>query len=76
LEEILNHTHVYDLFSEPENDEEVSLEICEEIGKFLIKSWAIALKETFPEKEFNISVSTEPVDYGPTITFYQSGQGV
>jgi hypothetical protein len=76
LEATLNHTHIYDLFSEPDNSEEVSLEICEEIGKYIVKSWAISLKETFPEKKFDINFSTEPDDYGPTITFSQSEQDI
>lgn len=76
LESTLNRTHVYDLFSESESSVEVNLEMCEEIGKYLAKSWASALKENFPEKKFDIRFSTEPNDYGPTITFYQSERDI
>lgn len=72
IEATLNHTHIYDLFSDSGDDAEVSLEIFEEIGKYIAKSWVIALKEAFPEKQFDIHFSSGPDDYGPTITFYQT----
>jgi len=72
LETTLNHTHIYDLFSESEENEDVSLEICDEIAKHIAKSWTNALKEAFPDKKFTVTLSTEPDDYGPTITFCQS----
>ncbi len=69
LEALINHLHVYDLFS---NDGENDLETYEYLGEVLVECWTCALKTKFPNLEFTVDYATEPEEYGPTITFYQS----
>lgn len=71
VESILNHTHVYDLFSKV-TDVPCDLEIAEYVGRVLQRSWECALRNAFPERSFVVEFWTEPDEYGPTVTFYQS----
>jgi hypothetical protein len=68
VEAFANHLHLYDLFfnSGYLSDDDVY----EYLGSMLKKSWMSALKEQFPGTKFNVIFSSEPDDYGPTITFH------
>ena len=70
LEALINHLHVYDLFTR--DDAENDLEVYEHLGEVLVECWTCALKTKFPDLEFTVDYATEPEEYGPTITFYQS----
>lgn len=69
-EEMVNHVHMYDLFpndSNPDADQGVAAYL----ASVLIRCWAAALREAFPDRDFEFSLATEPDDYGPTVTFWQ-----
>lgn len=69
IEKVINHVHIYDLFSNTEYDVEEF--IFEEVAKILAFSWRLCLDSFFKEKKFNVIYSNTDKDYGPTITFYQ-----
>lgn len=69
VESLLNHLHLYDLFS-MDNDENELLNI-EYSALMIMKFWKFSLEERYPNKVFEFKFSTEPDDYGPTITFFQ-----
>ena len=64
-EAMINHTHLYDLFSNSLS--EVSLEALEYLGTVLLCTWRSALASQFPARQFRLDLATEPDDYGPTI---------
>lgn len=69
-ERLVNHLHIYDLFSEDHPN--TSLEVEENLARTLVKSWSCAAKVQFPEVHFSFDFRTEPEAYGPTITFWQT----
>jgi len=84
-EALVNHVHIYDLFSTkstiriepPEGgpiifrDAIYSLELKEYLAQVLQVCWKHALMEAYPNRKFEFSYATEPDEYGPTITFWQ-----
>lgn len=73
LESLINHVHVYDLFPNSSSGL-VDLTAYEQVGRTLLKCWSCALSERFPDKQFKFVFSTEPDEYGPTLTFYQESR--
>jgi len=69
IESIINHIHIYDLFLNCET-EGFDITLLENLGQILLKCWGCALRELFPDKQFHFQYSTEPEEYGPTISFY------
>lgn len=67
VEKIINHQHVYDLFS---IDEEISDSSFETVAKLMSNTLHMALFCSFPERKFHVYVSNSEVDYGPTVGFY------
>jgi hypothetical protein len=77
IEQMLNHTHMYDLFMNSETvlnrptDSLYSPALYEYLAQTLVVCWKHALQETFPDKKFAFSYATDPDEYGPTISFWQ-----
>ena len=69
VEEIMNHTHLYDVFSGC--NDEVDDVVFEQLAELVSLSWRLVLKDKFPERKFSVEVSNSDQDYGPTVTFYQ-----
>jgi hypothetical protein len=69
VEAMLNHVHLWDLF-DPDG-EGVPNETMDELANIIAKCWLAALKDQFPERTFDVAVTGEPDDYGPTITVSQ-----
>jgi hypothetical protein len=67
---MVNHTHVYDLFPGT-GDEATDAALSAFLAHVLERTWACALREAYPEADFSIESHTDPLEYGPTITFYQ-----
>jgi hypothetical protein len=63
VEQVLNHLHLWDLFS----TDEVTESGFRHLGRTLALTWAAALAHQFPAREFNVVFSEDPDDYGPTV---------
>jgi hypothetical protein len=69
VERLMNHTHLYDLFSGCLED--VSDAIFLQLAEVLAVSWRLVLKDKFAEVDFSVNVTCSDRDYGPVVTFYQ-----
>lgn len=69
VEGVVNHTHLYDLFPQAEGDD--VLATYEQLASTMLRCWEAALTARFPAKHFRFSYETEPLAYGPTLTFWQ-----
>jgi hypothetical protein len=69
IEQMLNHTHVYDLFSGVSASTDPML--YEAVGRVMRSTWPCKLKAAYPDKEFDFYYGTEPTEYGPTLSFWQ-----
>jgi hypothetical protein len=69
IEGMVNHTHLYDLFPQAEGDD--VLAAYEQLAGILRRCWKAALAVRFPARHFHFSYETEPVAYGPTLSFHQ-----
>ncbi|WP_446436407.1 hypothetical protein [Pseudomonas sp. 1152_12] len=69
VEKIMNHTHLYDVFSGC--TDEVDDVVFEQLAETIALSWRLVLKDKFPERKFSVDVSNSDQDYGPTVTFFQ-----
>jgi hypothetical protein len=69
IEAVLNHRHVFDLFS---GSEQPSSELVRQLGRILKDMWSTKLRRDFPDREFVVSFPEEfDVDIdNPEITFY------
>jgi hypothetical protein len=72
VEALVNHVHIYDLFLNSPPDVKYDDRLYDYLGRILLLCWRHALHEAFPEKEFAFVYSTDPAEYGPTITFSQA----
>lgn len=69
LEKTINHIHVYDIFSNCEDD--VSDSTFEEIGKLLQSSWLNHFRQNYPSKAIVVDFVNNEKEYGPTLYVYQ-----
>lgn len=69
VESILNHIHMYDIFSG--SDQDISDSIFIQISKVLKFSWEVSLAKCFLDRKFIVETSFSDMEYGPTLTFYQ-----
>ncbi len=70
IESVINHVHLYVLFpADPEMGD--TDEPFVELGEILAACWSCALSKAFPERKFDVSVTNDEEDYGPTIHFMQ-----
>ncbi|WP_447754790.1 hypothetical protein [Pseudomonas nicosulfuronedens] len=73
VERILNHTHVYDIFSGcPDDVEEL---VFEQLSEAIAVSWRLILRDKFPSKDFIVEATSSEQQYGPIVTFFQGGRG-
>jgi hypothetical protein len=70
VEAMVNHVHVYDLFETSGAD--LDLAVYEQVGQTLLRCWTARVQTAFPARTFAFRYATEPDEYGPTITFFQS----
>ena len=66
IEAVANHLHLWDVFDP--DDEHVPPEALNHLAEVLGRTWRCALAEQFPDRRFEVEVSDEPYDYGPTVT--------
>lgn len=66
IESMINHVHVYDLFT---SDAEITECSFEAFARVLANTWDIALKSSFEDRKFEVVVQNAEQDYGPTVTF-------
>ncbi|MEO9898920.1 MAG: hypothetical protein ABJD13_10650 [Paracoccaceae bacterium] len=67
IENLINHTHVYDLFrSNSEFDERSFIELAD----LLATMWERALSIAFDDREFEVLATNSDQDYGPIVTFF------
>jgi hypothetical protein len=71
VEAVVNHLHIYDLFLNNDASAALELELLEYLAQVLLKCWAYALNEQFPDKYFEFTYASEPEEYGPVISFFQ-----
>lgn len=70
VEAVINHTHVYDLFETGATD--LDLAVYEQVGRVLFRCWRARVQAAFPNRTFTFEYATEPDEYGPTVSFFQS----
>lgn len=69
VEAMINHVHLYDLFS-PESEVEAEQDVLlVELGEILVRCWSAALAQAFPGRRFDVQLHNSGQDYGPTIVF-------
>lgn len=72
IEALINHIHIYDLFLNTDNStNHLPPLLLTQLGQIITHLWKLALKESFPDRKFEVIFTNEPEDYGPTVTFYQ-----
>jgi hypothetical protein len=62
IEGVLNHLHLWDVF-----DAEIEDAKLREMAEIIAGSWQAAARAAFPERDFDIGVSLDGGDYGPTV---------
>jgi hypothetical protein len=73
IERVMNHVHLWDVFGPTLADdaststEEAALE---ELGQLMRRTVTAALLDAFPRRKSEVVYSTDPDDYGPTVTFW------
>ena len=73
IEATINHLHLWDVIDP--DAEDVPPEAMRHLAAVLAKTWRAALREQWPDREFDVSITDEPDDYGPTITVARDRQG-
>lgn len=72
IEAMVNHIHLWDYLA-PKNDAERTA--LSEVAVRVSQMWRAALRAAFPGREFSISVTDDPDDYGPTVSFHSVNAG-
>ncbi|MGH8603178.1 MAG: hypothetical protein ACREXR_10515 [Gammaproteobacteria bacterium] len=67
VESVINHVHLWDVFY-PDEDE-LPDGTLEELARVMAKCWECALSEAYPSRAFEVRLSVEDEDYGPTVSF-------
>ena len=70
IERVLNEVHFYDLVDD--NFDDTQLPVLERAAIRLREAWCAALAGAFPGRRFTVEYSTEPDQYGPTVSFHQA----
>lgn len=68
LESVINHVHLFDVFSHSSGIEEV---VFVQLANVIALSWNMLLRDKFPDRNFCVEMSNIEQDYGPIITFFQ-----
>ncbi|WP_252091242.1 hypothetical protein [Pseudomonas sp. MWU13-3659] len=69
VERMLNHTHLYDVFSGCGSS--VNEAVFEQLSKVLAMSWRMVLKDRFPDRTFQVEAINSDQEYGPVVVFHQ-----
>ncbi|WP_225935533.1 hypothetical protein [Pseudomonas muyukensis] len=69
VEKMLNHTHLYDVFSGCGSS--VGEVVFEQLSNVLAMSWRMVLKERFPDRRFHVEATNSDQEYGPVVTFHE-----
>lgn len=67
VEKMINHQHVYDLFS---TDDEITEASFENVANLMAQTLRLALYGSFSDRHFNVYVSNTEQDYGPVVGFH------
>jgi hypothetical protein len=65
VEAVVNQVHLWDVFA-PTSPEEY--EVLSQLAGRVSDMWRAAARLAFPDREFQISVTDDPEEYGPTLT--------
>lgn len=68
VESVVNHVHLWDIFSPASAEDNRGLV---DLLELMNTSWPALLLNTFPGREFEITATNDPEDYGPTLSFCQ-----
>ncbi len=66
VEAVVNHVHLWDVLAAKAPEEYAALSA---LAGRIAPMWRAAARAAFPEREFDITVTDDPDDYGPTVTF-------
>lgn len=66
IESVINHVHLWDIFPSDEQETEGALERLSEI---MAETWRCALANRYPDRRFDVVVTSSPDEYGPTVSF-------
>jgi len=69
IEAMINHVHIYDIFSHCEPDIEDS--VFDRLAQVLQNAWSMYFQKVFPDKKIEIEYVSGEQDYGPTLYIYQ-----
>ncbi|MBB5838385.1 hypothetical protein [Kribbella italica] len=69
VESMVNHFHLWEAFSARSDEDRGALT---SVGLVMRETWAAALASRFPSRVFEVVFSDDPVEYGPTVTFFSS----
>jgi hypothetical protein len=68
IQAALNHAHLYD-FVVYEEQTDVRLAALEGVAERIADGWRPRLAALYPERRADVVVTSEPDDYGPTVSF-------
>lgn len=67
VEKIINHLHIYDIFALVDEIPESSFK---GVANLMAQTVRLALRASFPDRQFYVYVSDSDQDYGPVLGFY------
>jgi hypothetical protein len=69
IENAMNHVHLYDFVGDDYDDSE--LPMLERAAEHIAEAWRAALGVQFPEHNLEVTIATEPDEYGPTVSCHR-----
>ena len=69
VERVINHVHLWDVFTDVDD---VAEPVLERFAEELADVWRAVLAHRFPDRTFVVEVTGGPDEYGPTLTFFQT----
>lgn len=69
VEAVVNEVHLWDIFA-PTSPEEYK--VLSQLAGRVSDMWRAAVQHAFPDREFLVSVTDDPEEYGPTLTLRQA----
>ena len=66
VEVVVNHLHFWDAFSLKRAEDYLAVSA---LAVKVASMWRAALRESFPGREFDVMLTDQTNDYGPTVTF-------
>lgn len=68
IESVLNHVHLWEVFDADGDDANKLGELAEVVAA----SWRASVAKRFPGRSFEVSVSNDDSDYGPTVYLHSA----